>query len=319
MYTVAMIGAGSIIGYHLVQVEKHPETQLCAVADIVLEKAQKAAQPYNAAAFSDYLEMLDTVKPNLVIINLPHALHETAAVACAERGIHTLLEKPMSVSYASCQRINAAFEKSDAILQIGHVQRYMPDVVAAREIIESGELGEMIAIHETRNGAYFTEKRPRWFFQKKFAGGGIWNNLGAHSMDRICCLTGSRVAELTGKATYSEAAEVDAGVHAFAVMENGVTCSLCVCGHKVHPLTETKIDFAKGSMCLHMGGELLVSRNGGSYESIDLSKYPDPFAAQWDTFVRGVHQGHPLCCGGEYGAHILKHIESVWTPDKRSE
>ena len=125
MVRVGIIGAGIIAESHLEAIAQHPDSQLCAIADIVPGRAEAAAKPYGAAAYTNYIEMLDSEKPDVAIINLPHFLHESCALECARRGVHTLLEKPMAMTEGSCQRIIAAFEQSGALLQIGHVQRYI--------------------------------------------------------------------------------------------------------------------------------------------------------------------------------------------------
>lgn len=64
---------------------------------------------------------------------------------------------------------------------------------AARAIIESGELGELVMIDDHSTGEYFTPERPAWFMTKKLAGGGVSINFGVHTLDRFCYLTGSNL------------------------------------------------------------------------------------------------------------------------------
>ena len=173
MFSVGMIGAGIIGASHLAAVAGHPDTRLAAVADIAPGRAQQAAAPYGAHAYESYEEMLEREKLELVIINLPHGLHEACVLACAEKGTHILLEKPMSISYASCLRMNEACEKNGVLLQVGHVQRYIPQNRAARALIESGKLGALAMISDLRTNNYFQPGRPRWFLEKAMAGGGI--------------------------------------------------------------------------------------------------------------------------------------------------
>ena len=103
MYTVAMIGAGAISANHLAAVAQHPDTQLIAVADLDLGRAQQAAAPFGAASYSDYREMLRQETPALVIVSLPHALHEECVLACAEAGAHILLEKMPFPDMMACR------------------------------------------------------------------------------------------------------------------------------------------------------------------------------------------------------------------------
>ena len=311
MISVAIIGAGNVAKRHVLACAANPDTRLCAVADLVEERAAEAAEPYGAAVYTDYIRMLDLEKPDAVVINLPHGLHEACAVACAERGIHVLLEKPMSVSWESCQRINAAFEKSGALLQIGHPQRYLPYNRKAREIIESGELGKVLLINEVRAVNYFVPTRPKWFLKKEMAGGGIWMNFGAHSLDKLCFLTGSRVKSVTGQCTYeNKEVDVDGSAQVLAHMENGVTAAITICGYNVKPREESLIFLTKGSLCVTRG-KVLVTKDGADEEP-SLDGYPAPFQAQFDDFVQGIKDGKILCNDGVYGAEIIRHVESVW-------
>ncbi len=314
MIRVGVIGAGIIAQSHFEAIAQDPDSQLCAVADIVPGRAQAAAEPYGAAGYTDYLEMLDAQKPDAVIINLPHALHESCAVACAQRGIHTLLEKPMSVSWESCQRINAAFAESGALLQVGHVQRYLQINRKAKEIIDSGELGKLVMLHIYRTANYFNADRPRWFLKKETAGGGMWMNLGAHCLDKTCFFTDSRIESLTGQCDYEnipQEADVDAGAQAFVRTQSGVTAAITVCGHhQMIPAEQIVFCMTKGSLRIH-GGALSIFRNG-TEEAVDISGYPAPFIAQWTDFMQGLKQGRILCNDGKYAAHIVRHIESLY-------
>ena len=108
MISVGIVGAGIISKSHVKAITAHPDSEIRAVADIVLERAQAIADTCGANAYADYREMLDKEKLDVVIINLPHALHESCVLACAAHKVNVLLEKPMSVSEESCMRMVAA-------------------------------------------------------------------------------------------------------------------------------------------------------------------------------------------------------------------
>ena len=86
-----------------------------------------------------------------------------------KKGIHILLEKPMSASYASCLRMNEACEKNGVLLQVGHVQPYFPQNRAARALIESGKLG---ACHDQRSAhqQLFSARPSALVLEKAMAG-----------------------------------------------------------------------------------------------------------------------------------------------------
>lgn len=312
MFTVGMIGAGIIGASHLAAVAAHPDTRLAAVADLVPERARQAAAPYGARAYTCYEEMLDAETPDLAIINLPHALHEECVLACAARGVHILLEKPMSVSHTSCLRMNDACDRAGVLLQVGHIQRYLPQNRAARALVESGSLGTFAMICDLRTNNYFTPQRPAWFLQRAAAGGGISMNYAAHSLDKICYLTQSRIAWASGSCTWLQpGTDVDGSAQLLLRTESGVSASVSLCGYAVEPIDETMLFFSKGALRLHTGRDLSVTYGGG-YQAVDTSAWPDAFAAQWADFVAGVRQGRILHCDGAYGAAILKIIETLY-------
>lgn len=312
MYSVGMIGAGIIGASHLAAVARHPETRLVAVADIAPGRAQSAAAPYGAHAYTDYEEMLQKERPQLVIINLPHGLHEACAAACAQYGAHILLEKPMSVSYVSCRRINAACAAAGVLLQVGHVQRYIPQNRAARALMETDRLGRLAMICDLRTINYFTPQRPRWFLEKKMAGGGISMNYAAHSLDKIRYLTQSGIAQITGGCTCLQpGTDVDGSAQMLLRTESGVSASISLCGYAVVPQDETMLFFEHGALRLRTGRALAVTYGSG-YEDVDCSAYPDAFDAQWVDFVAGVRQGCILHCDGVYAAEILRCIERLY-------
>lgn len=312
MISFAVIGAGIISGRHLRAIDKHPNARLTAVADLDMEKAEKAAAPYGAQAFTDYIEMLDSCPVDAVIINLPHALHESCAAACAERGKHVFLEKPMSVSYRSCLRIIEVCRKNNVLLQIGHVQGYDIYNIAAREIIASGRLGKPVMVSDVRTTDYFLPNRPRWFLSKKTAGGGIWLNYGAHALDKLCSLFSCGIESITGGCTYPPEYDVDGSAQALVRMENGVTASVSICGYTPKNIHETRIYLTEGEMLLRPFESLEVCQTGSKeYESI-TPPAADAFFCQLDDFISGIEKGRILRCSGEYGAHILKYVEQLW-------
>lgn len=218
----------------------------------------------------------------------------------------------MSVSYASCLRMNEACEKNGVLLQVGHVQRYIPQNRAARALIESGKLGALAMISDLRTNNYFQPGRPRWFLEKAMAEGGISINYGAHSLDKICYLTQSDIAWATGSCTYLQpGTDVDGSAQMLLRTSSGISASISLCGYSVVPIDETMLFFANGSLRLHTGSDLSVTCGIG-YETVDTSSYPNAFEAQWADFISGVRAGRILYCDGTYGASIVRTIELLY-------
>ena len=312
MIRVALIGTGAMVDFHLDAIAKDADAQLVAVCTTRMETAKKAADPRGVAAYDNYEKMLEEVKPDAVIINLPHYLHEPCAKICAEHGCHILLEKPMSTSYDSCLRIIENCKKNNVLLQVAHPQGFMAETRMAQDIIASGELGELVMVHTQRSTTYYHENRPKWFWKKETAGGGIWINLGAHCLDQFCQLTGSPIKSITGKCTYKDGMDVDCSAQAFVESENGITATVTLSGYNWSRNDECTLPLTKGSMKLRGWMDLYISRGDDDWEQVDCSKYAGPFDYQWEVFSDAVRKGEVTKCSGEYAANILWAIEQLW-------
>ena len=124
-------------------------------------------------ATSDYQELLDDPKIELIDLCLPTPQHARAAIAALEAGKHVLCEKPMAPTLAECDAMIAAAEQSGKFLMIGHCLRFWPHYVAAHKIIESGELGQIIYARFHRSTA--APPWSSWMLDGAQSGGAIFD------------------------------------------------------------------------------------------------------------------------------------------------
>lgn len=310
---IAIIGAGAISESHIGALIGMKDVRVTAVADIILGKAEKLAAGYSIKAYSDYKEMLDREKPDIMIITLPHFLHRQAVADCAERGCGILLEKPMAMDETECDDIIDICDNHGVKLMIGHVRHFYNCYNRIREIISSNRLGELIMITNVRYCNYFAPSRPDWFFHKKTAGGGIVMNLGSHSFDIIQYLSGSRVKTVSAKVgRFAEDAEVEGNAQIFAVLENGVTASITLSGYVSVPRSETELIFTKGMIkTTDAGGCILFMGKDGVCEEMEAVK-ENPFRLQMERFVKSIAENLPSPVTGEYGRSVVRAIKAVY-------
>lgn len=108
---------------------------LVGAVDTIRERAEDAAAAAGARALTDYRDVLDDV--DAVTIAVPTELHREIAVPFLERGIAVLVEKPISRSVADADAILAAARQGNAILAVGHTERYNPAVAAVTPLVTS--------------------------------------------------------------------------------------------------------------------------------------------------------------------------------------
>ena len=142
---IGLIGGGLISAKHIEGSKHITNGRLVALCD--LDPARKAlADQLNIPFFTDYRQMITQAELEGVIDATPNQFHARVGMDCVELGVHVLTEKPISSSLADGKRLVTAVEQSTVNLLVGHHRRYFPMVRRAREIVQSGELGQLIGV-----------------------------------------------------------------------------------------------------------------------------------------------------------------------------
>ena len=139
--------------------------------------------------YTDIDEMLDSEKLDAVSITLPTYLHAEFSIKVLSKGIHVLCEKPMALNVEDCKRMISEAESSGKILQIGHCIRFWPEYARAKEIIDSGKYGKVIAATFQRLGAAPTWSADNWLLNEKLSGS-MALDLHIHDTDFVQYLFG---------------------------------------------------------------------------------------------------------------------------------
>lgn len=189
--TIAIIGAGSIGPRHAQTVLEDSNARLVGIVDPAPRGAELATQldvPYYSS-IADLLRS-ESDRPEAAIICTPNHTHVAVALALVETGVHVLVEKPVSSDVESGRElVRRAREKSVKVL-VGHHRRFNSYIVAAKGVIDSGELGEIVAV----NGLWTTCKPEEYFdppgeWRRGKDGGVILINM-VHEIDLLHELVG---------------------------------------------------------------------------------------------------------------------------------
>ncbi|MDX2221222.1 MAG: Gfo/Idh/MocA family oxidoreductase [Rhodospirillaceae bacterium] len=130
---VGVVGLGPMGLNHVRAVSRGPGASLAAVYDIHPDRAAAVAGEYLCAAVADVAALAGCV--DAAIVATPPATHAEVATALLRRGVHCLIEKPLATAADECEAIAQAAQAGGAIVQVGHIERFNPAVVAlAREI-----------------------------------------------------------------------------------------------------------------------------------------------------------------------------------------
>ncbi|MGF9564202.1 Gfo/Idh/MocA family oxidoreductase [Neorhizobium sp. JUb45] len=185
---IGLMGAGLIGREHAVLLSKNPGTELVAIADPADAAAVMAAE-FGAQHYVDFRRMLDEERLDGVIIALPNALHADAAIACLERGIACLVEKPIADTLEAALRVVEAAERTGVPVLVGHQRRHSPDIAKARRMVAGGELGRLVAV----NAMWMADKPDAYFdaaWRRQSGGGPLLINL-IHDIDCLRFICGN--------------------------------------------------------------------------------------------------------------------------------
>ena len=159
--TIGVIGAGLIGRKHLRTISEQPDYDLVGIADVNVDAV--AAEYPKTRVFADYRKLLDEARPQAVIIASPNQLHAENGIECARRGIHILIEKPVTDTIESATALMAEVRKGGIKSLVGHHRRHHLQVRTLKALLGEGRIGDVVgvsAIWATHKPADYFEVAP---------------------------------------------------------------------------------------------------------------------------------------------------------------
>ena len=142
-----------------------PGAQVIAISDIQEEPLKRMMQrfPQIEVSTRDYRDLF-TMNLDAVVIATPPATHYTIARDCMEHGLHVLVEKPITLDSDDAAKLIKVAEENNCVLMVGHTFEYNSAVRAMKQMIQSGELGDIYYIDAIRAslGLFQTKANVVW-------------------------------------------------------------------------------------------------------------------------------------------------------------
>ena len=285
--------------------------ELVAIAGRNEQAVSEAARRYGFAKYvTDWRAVVSDPGITLFDTSGPNDLHAEPTIAAAEAGKHVICEKPLgrdaAESYETWQRVEAAGVKHMCAFNY----RFVPAVRLARQIVESGDVGEIRHFRASYLQDWGATTEEVWRFDKAAAGSGALGDLAAHVVDLARYLVGEIDTVSAIAATFQPGRSVDDAVEAAVAFENGavgtIEATRFATGRK--NAFRWELNGSKGSIAFDLErlNELQVHYEGSSpgagtqgFRTVLVTEADHPFWAHWwppghiigweHTFVHEIH------------------------------
>jgi predicted dehydrogenase len=175
---------------------------VAALTDADTSRIADALQAYEDAEALPNLDALLDQDLDGVVIATPNGAHAEQVIACLKRGLPVFCQKPLATTAFDTQRVIEAARDADRLLATDYSYRHVQGMARLREIIHSGELGEVLSLDLVVHNAYGPSKQ--WCHDRKQAGGGCLLDLGVHLIDLALWLQRSAEMHVVSSRMFSQ-------------------------------------------------------------------------------------------------------------------
>ncbi len=202
---VAVIGCGAIANSaHIPSYLNNPDAEIKYFCDIIPERAQKAVEKYGCGtAIIDYHDALNDPEIEAVSVCTPNNMHPVIAIDALRAGKNVLCEKPAARTYAEALEMQKVQHETGKVLNIGVVNRFNNGVNVIKNIIDSGELGEVFHVYASFRAYRSIPGLGGDFTTKAVAGGGALIDWGVHYLDIVMYCCGDPIPKTVSGETFS--------------------------------------------------------------------------------------------------------------------
>jgi UDP-N-acetyl-2-amino-2-deoxyglucuronate dehydrogenase len=324
----SIIGFGNIGLRHARQIEQNPNTELVAVCDI--DSKVRPHVPDGVLFYKDLDQMLKSCPADVLCVCTPNYLHEPHTIAGLNAGLHAVVEKPMAISVASCDRMIAAAEKSGKTIFAVKQNRYNPPVQEVKKLMANHELGEIYLVQVNcfwnRSDAYYSGSD--WRGKRDKDGGCLFTQF-SHFVDILYYLNGPiNVAQgWIHNFAHKHNTEVeDTGSFVLKATNNAIiNFNFTTCAYERNMEGSITIFAEKGTV--KIGGQYLNTIEyqklaAASLPHINISAKANDYGlyqgsmSNHDKVIQNVvdvlHHNHPVMTSAKEGRDVIRMIEQMY-------
>lgn len=310
MFGIGIIGAGTFGETHAKAITELANAKLVASSRTNRTALEKFTHRFGGRGYLNYEELLNDHNVNVVVIAAPHHLHAEMAVRAAQAGKHILLEKPMAQNLDECDSILNAVKQANVTLMVGFTSHFVRSYQIAKQLLDSGELGEVVLGISTMSKIWLDPNRRAWHLDRE-TGGGMWLTSGIHCLERLTWLINSPVVQVYAQLAtrFHDQLADDIGLVSLKYA-NGAMGAVVSTGYRVGaPKHLTELTCTKGTMNIDYAGGVSIGRND-KWQAIPNSESPnwmhEAIIAEWSAFLDAIENNAATPVTGEFGRAMMQ-------------
>jgi predicted dehydrogenase len=215
-----IVGAGAISQGYGQAFRGCDEAEAVAVADTRLDAAKSLGEVLGCPAFASHKAMADASELDAVLVCTPPSSHAEICLDFIDRGVNVLCEKPFTVTVAEAETVVCTARDKGVKITMASKFRYVEDVIRAKQIVDSGILGDVVLFDNAFTARVDMSKR--WNSDPKTSGGGVLIDNGTHSVDIARYFLGPLAQVHVMEGRRGQSLKVEDTVQVFVRSEHGV-------------------------------------------------------------------------------------------------
>jgi predicted dehydrogenase len=314
----SVVGMGALAGKHLEGINKNSDlAQLVSICDVNPAALAKRGDEFSVPEenrFLDYEQMLKAGGFDAVIIVTPDQIHRDQATLALEYGYHVLCEKPLAQSIDDCRAMVEAADRSGKKFMTGQVCRKAPGFVKAKELVDSGGIGELFFV-ESEYAHDYQFMKPEWRkdpvnLRYSIIGG------GCHAIDLLRWIAGdpSSVMALANRKVLTDWPVDDCTIAIMQFPNNVVGKIFCGIGVKRNYTMRTCLYGTKGTIICDNRSDFLtiyrlVENANGTHsypdEKVPVEVKDHNVAAEIRELCVAILEDKPVTCTAREGSNTV--------------
>ncbi|MCK4298081.1 MAG: Gfo/Idh/MocA family oxidoreductase, partial [Planctomycetes bacterium] len=271
---LGLSGCGGMARAHTRALKDVKQAEMVALMDVVPESTEKLAAELvdqgnsRPKLFTDYEKMIDSMDLDGVILVTPHSIHFPQAMYALKKGVHVLVEKPMTTDRTQARKLVAQANKAKRVVSIAFQSTYTPEFQFIRRLREKGELGEVYSFVGSLTQNWLELVRGRWRVEPELSGGGQLYDSGSHMLNAMLYLTDLQPVEVFAFSDY-KGMKVDITSALVVKFNNGALASILISGDCPGFANHIELHCSKGVIYTASHGNVLTY-----YKGRELVRYP---------------------------------------------